>query len=167
MRRALLTIIMLFVLIITSISISAQLADTPWPTYRGNMKRNCLSPYTTDIESPHLKWKFNCENGVESSPAIGEDGTITITSYLFDKPDSRSKSINQWINIEVEDDGMGISEELKNSLFTLGISTKSGGSGFGLYISKYILEKSFGGSLDFESKPEKGTTFFISFPLKK
>jgi outer membrane protein assembly factor BamB len=81
MRSSLTIFIMMLVLIISSLSVSAQLADTPWPTYRGNMKRNCLSPYTTDIETPHLKWKFDCENGVESSPAIGEDGTIYTGSF--------------------------------------------------------------------------------------
>jgi len=81
MRRALLTIIIFLMLVICSLSITAQIADTPWPTYRGNLKRNCLSLYTTDIQSPNLKWKFDCENGVESSPAIGEDGTLYTGSF--------------------------------------------------------------------------------------
>ena len=68
--------VLMLILITSSISVSAQLADTPWPTYRGNMKRTCLSPYTTDIETHNLKWKFDCLNGVEGSPVIGEDGTI-------------------------------------------------------------------------------------------
>jgi outer membrane protein assembly factor BamB len=81
MRRALTIFILMLVLIISSLSVSAQLADTPWPTYRGNLKRTCLSPYETNIETPNLKWKFNCENGVESSPAIGEDGTLYVGTF--------------------------------------------------------------------------------------
>jgi len=76
MRRALIILILFFTLLIGSIPINAQLADSPSPTYRVNQKRNGLSPYTTNIETPHLKWKFNCEHGIESSPAIGPDGTI-------------------------------------------------------------------------------------------
>jgi outer membrane protein assembly factor BamB len=81
MRRALIVTILIIMLAICSLSSSAQLADTCWPTYRGNLKRTGLSPYTTDIETPHIKWKFNCENGVESSPAIGADGTIYCGSF--------------------------------------------------------------------------------------
>ena len=81
MRSTLIIVILISTLFFCSFITSAQIADTPWPTYRGNLKRTGLSPYTTEIEKPHLKWKFNCENGVESSPAIGEDGTLYVGSF--------------------------------------------------------------------------------------
>lgn len=59
----------------------AQLAKSPSPTLKGNLKRTGLSPYKTNIETPHLKWKFDTGDGVESSPAIGKDGTIYVGTF--------------------------------------------------------------------------------------
>lgn len=70
---------LLFLFLATSVN--AQLADSPSPTLLGNLKRTGLSPYTTDIETPALKWKFDLGNGVESSPAIGPDGTIYVAAF--------------------------------------------------------------------------------------
>jgi outer membrane protein assembly factor BamB len=62
--------------IISQNNAQAQLVDSPWPTYKGNSKHTGLSPYTTQIDEPKLKWKFDAGHGVETSPAIGPDGTI-------------------------------------------------------------------------------------------
>lgn len=59
----------------------AQLADSPSPTLKINSKHNGLSPYATNIEEPYVKWKFDTGNGVESSPAIGSDGTIYVGTF--------------------------------------------------------------------------------------
>jgi len=81
MRKVQISLLLMLFLILSSFLVSAQLADTPCPTYRGSMKRDCLSPYTTVIETPNVKWKFYCENGIESSPVIGSDGTIYTGTY--------------------------------------------------------------------------------------
>ena len=59
---------------------SQHLAESPWPTYRGNLKRTGLSGFkgpTTD----KLRWVFSTglsekEGGIETDPVIGPDGTI-------------------------------------------------------------------------------------------
>jgi len=46
-----------------------------------------------------LKWTFETEDGVESSPAIGNDGTIYFGSYdgyLYSVKDAENKGILQW-----------------------------------------------------------------------
>ena len=78
MRRIIFTIVM--ILFITSVY--AQLADSPSPTLLGNSKHTGLSEYSTNIEEPHVIWKFNAGNGIESSPAIGKDGTIYFGTFL-------------------------------------------------------------------------------------
>jgi len=81
MRRALIIIFLIFILTISSIQIVAQPADSPWPMYKGNAKHTGQSPYYTNHTKPALKWKFKADDGVDSSPAIGEDGTIYVGTF--------------------------------------------------------------------------------------
>ncbi len=60
---------------------SAQLADSPWSKWRGNMKNTGLSPHDTSHIDGTIKWVFESDKGMESSPAIGADGTIYIGSH--------------------------------------------------------------------------------------
>ena len=70
-------------------TVNAQPADSPWPMFRGNLKHTGLSPYNTSYVDGTLKWSFETGLGIESSPAIGADGTIYIGSH-----DSKLYAIN-------------------------------------------------------------------------
>ena len=63
----------------------------------------------------------------------------------------------------VSDNGKGIPKELHNKIFSPNFSTKNSGMGLGLAISKKIVEQ-FGGTIDFVSELDKGTTFTLVFP---
>ncbi|MGI0069906.1 MAG: sensor histidine kinase, partial [Nitrosopumilaceae archaeon] len=69
----------------------------------------------------------------------------------------------------VKDNGIGISEKRKESIFKkfyqvdLSFKRKYGGSGFGLVICKGIIEN-LGGKIWFESKEGDGTTFYFTIP---
>lgn len=72
------------------------------------------------------------------------------------------------IKIYVEDDGIGIDDELKKNLFKIGAKRKdSKGSGLGLYLSKKIVEK-MGGRIEVrDAKKEgknRGTIFEVYLP---
>ena len=70
------------------------------------------------------------------------------------------------IKIEIIDDGKGISNEIKNTIFDLYVSYgKSGGSGLGLPMSKYIIEENHLGLITGRTKNGK-TTFTIILPIK-
>ena len=56
-------------------TLHAQLADTPWPMFRHDMQHTGRSPYLS-IQKPVLKWTFQTQGAIASSPAIGKDGTI-------------------------------------------------------------------------------------------
>ena len=71
-----------------------------------------------------------------------------------------------YVMIAVTDSGIGIPDELKERIFSPNFSTKNSGMGLGLALSKKMVEQ-FGGSIDFKSKPGKGTTFFVKLPLAK
>ena len=68
--------------------------------------------------------------------------------------------------IEVQDTGVGIPESAKPRLFTPLFTTKSKGQGFGLAVVKRVTE-SMNGSVTFESREGKGTTFTIRLPSPK
>jgi len=68
--------------------------------------------------------------------------------------------------VSVSDNGSGIPESLKQKMFTPNFTTKSSGTGLGLSIVKRYVENT-GGEIWFESESDKGTIFFIEFPLLK
>jgi signal transduction histidine kinase len=65
--------------------------------------------------------------------------------------------------ITVQDTGVGIPEEAKDKLFTPLFTTKAKGQGFGLAVVKRLTE-ALGGTVTFESREGKGTTFTIILP---
>jgi len=69
----------------------------------------------------------------------------------------------QLLRIAVSDNGNGIPEADRDRLFEPSFTTKSGGMGLGLAITKSIIEN-YKGEIGFQSD-EGGTTFFIDFPL--
>ena len=66
--------------------------------------------------------------------------------------------------IEITDEGGGIPENIREKIFNLYFTTKSGGSGIGLPMSYRVMQL-HNGALTFDSEPGKGTTFRLSFPL--
>lgn len=73
---------------------------------------------------------------------------------------------NHFVRIDVEDSGIGISEEDQRRLFQkfFRADTSVWGTGLGLAIVKSIVEK-LGGEISVKSKLGEGTTFTIRLPL--
>jgi PAS domain S-box-containing protein len=71
------------------------------------------------------------------------------------------------VRVEVEDNGVGISEENQTRIFAHGFTTRNQGHGFGLHASA-IAAKELGGTLTAQSEgPGKGATFILEIPTKK
>jgi signal transduction histidine kinase len=70
----------------------------------------------------------------------------------------------QVVEIEIKDNGMGISSDQQARIFTPYFTTKSSGSGIGLSVVRQIIEK-HNGSIRFESEAQRGTSFFIELKL--
>ena len=92
------------------------------------------------------------QNAAEATPSTG---TIEV----------RVRAQDQSAIIEVEDSGVGMSEEfIRTRLFKPFESTKKNGMGIGIYESReYIRE--LGGQLDVHSRETEGTRFSIALPL--
>ncbi len=91
-------------------------------------------------------------NGIQAMETKG--GELTI--HMFPREES--------VIIAVSDTGTGISDEAKEKIFKPLFTTKSKGQGFGLAVVKKLVE-ALGGSVSFETKVDRGTSFIVELPL--
>ena len=104
----------------------------------------------------HLNGIFSnlIKNAIQSIPS-GKEGMVkVITEVKGDK-----------VVVAISDNGTGIPNELKRRMFTPNFTTKSSGMGLGLSIVKRYAENA-NGRIWFESEADKGTIFYVEFPLK-
>ena len=90
-------------------------------------------------------------NGAES---IANEGVIKITVQ---------KRKNDWIIVEIADDGCGMDDKTVKAIFNPFFTTKPNGTGLGLSIVYRILE-TYGCRMDVQSKPGSGSVFTLHFP---
>ncbi len=76
----------------------------------------------------------------------------------------RLNSTNDGLRIRIQDNGPGISENIIDSVFVRGFTTKVGNRGFGLSIVKQIID--YGGG-DINILQENGTIWDIFIPMKR
>jgi nitrogen fixation/metabolism regulation signal transduction histidine kinase len=93
------------------------------------------------------------KNGIQSVPeGITAEIFVELTVY------------GNNAKVTIEDNGSGIPENKKDKLFKPSFTTKTKGMGMGLAIVKNIIN-SADGEIWFESEENKGTKFFIEFPI--
>ncbi|MFW2367199.1 MAG: sensor histidine kinase [Desulforhopalus sp.] len=91
--------------------------------------------------------------------AIGSNGHITISSRTVDE---------KTIQINIVDDGSGMSSEVVRRIFDPFFTTKETGKGTGLGLSiTYGILKKLGGTIRAESEVGVGTTFEITLPVNR
>jgi signal transduction histidine kinase/HD-like signal output (HDOD) protein len=106
-------------------------------------------------------------NAIEAMP---EGGNITVTAQYKQAPNvfnSRSVSADaerERIEISISDDGPGIPDSMKASVFKKQSTTKADHDGLGLLIV-YELVKRMGGTITFNNNSDRGTCFKITMPV--
>ncbi len=75
----------------------------------------------------------------------------------------RAKNVENGVEIQFEDTGPGIPEELRNNIFEPFFSTKEGGTGLGLTVS-YNIVTAHGGTLDIIKGKGEGACFRLFLP---
>lgn len=78
----------------------------------------------------------------------------------------RTQASAEGIEIVIKDNGHGVSDAERGNVMTPFFTTKKNGMGMGLAISRSLIEAHHG-SLRFNSKAGKGTTFYVTLPAKE
>ena len=103
-----------------------------------------------------LAWAI--ENVVKNAldALAGRGGRITIYARRIEP---------EWIALRIKDDGPGVSDEIRDSLFEAGSTTKSGGWGVGLTLARRIVEGVHDGRIELLDRRRRGATFQMTLPV--
>ena len=99
-------------------------------------------------------------NFVSNAVKYSEKGEVTVSA----------EDLGDSVVFNVKDTGVGISEDDMTRLFEpferfeSHISVKAGGTGLGLYLTNKIVTEMLKGEIGAESKPGKGSSFWVKFP---
>jgi signal transduction histidine kinase len=130
------------------------LAETEFSTRHVNLFRQMPpQPMMVNIDADLLKQAVLnvIQNGVQAMP---EGGVLRV---VLEK--ERELAV-----LRIADQGPGIPEEIREKIFYLYFTTKSGGSGIGLAMTYRILQLHYG-SIEVQSNAERGTEFLLRIPL--
>ena len=129
-----------------------------------------LAPNLGTMHADRLKIRQSLLNLLSNSAKFTKHGTITLEATRKSAIRQAEHPITEeWIQFEVNDTGIGMTEEQLGKLFKAftqidsSTTRKFAGTGLGLAISKrYCLM--MGGDITVESRYEHGTTFMIRLP---
>jgi len=96
-------------------------------------------------------------NAIEALDSITRDNKIIRIKSEIDERGS--------YRLSVTDNGFGIKPEFADKLFSLFVSSKSSGTGVGLWLSRHIIER-HQGSIHYQNLPDDGgVTFIVTIPM--
>ncbi|RTE10194.1 ATP-binding protein [Paenibacillus whitsoniae] len=95
------------------------------------------------------------DNAMEAVLAAEERKAPYVKLFLTD--------LGEDLIIECEDCGIGIPDEIGNTVFEKGFSTKAGDRGIGLALVQHAVHK-LNGYITFQKNPECGTIFTVAIP---
>ena len=145
-----------------------KLSDSVLEEFKLIIKKNKLKiekDYTKELSDINIDPKLMrivfqnlISNAIKYTP-LGGQINIGITKQKSD------------ILISVKDTGYGIPKDQQSKIFTKLfradniVEKETEGTGLGLYIIKYVVEQ-FKGKIWFESRENKGTTFYVTIPSR-
>jgi two-component system, NtrC family, sensor kinase len=118
----------------------------------------CVNGSAPELQQVLLNLLRNARQALCSENVMAIDATIWIKVY---------QQIDQLV-IEIQDNGNGMTENVKNHIFEPFFTTKAlgAGTGLGLSVSYFIITEHHQGTIDVKSHPNKGSTFTIKLPLQ-
>jgi len=119
------------------------------------IQKNLDFSIVTMLNHDLMEWVFEnlIKNAAESIDS--KDGIVEISLY----------NTRKMIQVQVRDNGKGMSNFIRRQAFNPGFTTKKRGWGLGLSLTKRIVEEYHKGRIYIkESIPGKGTTFIVELP---
>ncbi len=104
---------------------------------------------------------------INADQAMPEGGTIDIycENLDLDSPLPPQLVAGRYIKITIQDQGVGIADEIRDKIFDPYFSTKQKGSGLGLAITHSIVTR-HGGAITVDAAPTGGAVFSIYLPAR-
>lgn len=129
----------------------------------GNLKTINADP--VQIEQIMMNLGVNARDAMPDGGNLNFETENVILDDIFCKNHVGSRP-GEYVLLGVSDTGHGIDEEMQAHIFEPFFTTKETGKGTGLGLAMvYGIVKSHGGYISCDSKPGRGTTFRIYFPL--
>jgi signal transduction histidine kinase len=120
-----------------------------------------LPPVSCDAGLVHMALMDLITNALDACSVKHYTDTETADIVLAVYPETTGK----FVVAELRDNGTGMTEETKASIFTPFFSTKEeSGTGLGLSLASRIINL-HGGEIYVETEPQKGSTFRITLPV--
>ena len=110
---------------------------------------------------------------VNALDALDEMNSKRSYQELRDTPNQitirTSASDNQWVEVAIADNGIGMPDRVKQRIFDPFFTTKplGKGTGLGMSISYHIITEKHGGQIKCFSTPGSGTEFVIQIPIRQ
>lgn len=103
-----------------------------------------------------LEWAIEnlIKNGLDA--LAGTSGTITVSAY---------RESERMVGVRIEDNGPGVAPAVRSTLFEPGVTTKKGGWGVGLSLTRRIVEDVHRGRLTL-LPTSVGATFLVELPIE-
>ena len=132
-----------------------------------------------DFRSLHIERQFDPH--MDTVPCIGNELEQVLLNLLKNAAQAihqrgdgtpgrivlRTRRNPPWAEIQVEDNGIGMPEEVRKRIFEPFFTTKEigHGTGLGLSVSYFILTNNHQGQMEVTSSPGQGTQFTLRLPL--
>lgn len=123
---------------------------------------------SNQLRQVFLNLILNAADAIESSPSDDRGWLIIRSSNAQEDslPDTGAEPVRKWLQIEVNDNGLGIEAEHLGNIFDPFFSTKEPGKGTGLGLSVcFMIVESIGGRITAISDQGSGTTMILNLPL--
>ena len=149
---------------LAAIELDTLLSETldflqPLARQRGQSVRfeNAIGKVATQADGNRLKQVF-LNLALNAFRAMPPGGALTVrVGWAPQFPEGA-------VQVEFQDEGRGLPEELLDRIYEPGFTTTSGSPGLGLAVCKKVVEQ-HGGEIRVRSKPQHGATFSIVLPV--
>ena len=110
-----------------------------------------------DVQGHQVLLAWALENVVKNAldAMAGTGGSITISAHAAER---------RWVVVRIRDTGPGVAFEIRDRVFDPGVTTKSGGWGVGLTLTRRIVEGVHRGRVELLDRGERGVTFQARLP---